>query len=159
MLASKLLGVCVRYTKNREEAEDCLQEAFIKIFQNITTYKNEGSFEGWARKITVNILLDFLKSRKSFQNSFDVQDVENYIPDKSETHGNLLKQDVVSIINMLPDGKKTIFNLYAVEGFSHKEIAEMLKISEGTSKSQLSKAKEMLIELHKKHNAIANVAS
>lgn len=150
----------MRYTKNREEAEDCLQESFIKIFTNLRSYKNEGSFEGWAKRITINGLISHLKKQKKFWKSFDIDNFqESNHGNTSESIGNLFHKDLLFIIDKLPDGKKIIFNLYVVEGYSHKEIADLLGVKEGTSKSQLARAKEMLAQLHKKYNSSTNVAS
>lgn len=155
-----MLGICIRYTKNREEAEDCLQESFIKIFTNLRSYNNEGSFEGWAKRITINGLISHLKKQKKFWKSFDIDTFkEHQLNNNSDSLGNLFHKDLLYMIEKLPDGKKIIFNLYIVEGYSHKEIADLLGIKEGTSKSQLARAKEMLAQLHKKYNSSTNVAS
>ena len=154
------MGICLRYTKHREEAEDCLQESFVKIFLHIKSFNNQGSFEGWARKITINVLIAYLKKEKKFWNSFQIDTLENTNHDNiCISLGNLILDDLLSMVNRLPDGKRTVFNLYVIEGYSHKEIADLLGIKEGTSKSQLAKAKELLVHLHKKNNALPNVSS
>ncbi len=151
-LGGKLFAICLRYTKNRAEAEDWLQESFIKIFTNLKSFKFEGSFEGWAKRITVNHILSDLKKQKNLKFTDEVE--ENTLMVEEEAHSNIGKEELIRFINLLPEGKKVIFNLYVIEGYSHKEIAETLNINEGTSRGQLAKAREQLVEIHKKHNRI-----
>lgn len=138
-----VMGICLRYTKSKYDAEDVLQEIFIKIFQNIQQYRNEGSFEGWVRRISVNTCLKKIQKDKVIYQ----EEINDNLPEKSIDENALEKMavnELVAIINLLPLGYKTVFNLFVVEGFSHKEIAETLNISEGTSKSQFFYAKKML---------------
>ena len=146
-----VMGVCVRYC-NRSDADDMFQEVFIKIFQNIHQYRGDGAIEGWIRRITVNACLQHIKVNKinmpiDLVAEGDVQTHENEI-----AVTKMATEELVAVINQLPVGYKTVFNLYVVEGFSHKEIGEMLGVSEGTSKSQLYHAKNMLKELLYKKN-------
>jgi len=143
--SAKLYGVCLQYSGNDEEARDILQEGFIKIFENLRNYKHEGSFEGWIRRIVVNTALERFRSR---HNLFRVDDIDNIQepeaePD-TEDYSGLQAVDLLYIIRELPPKYRMVFNLYAIEGYSHKEIGEMMNISEGTSKSNLSRARSIL---------------
>jgi RNA polymerase sigma factor (sigma-70 family) len=143
--SAKLYGVCLQYSGNDEEARDILQEGFIKIFENLHNYKHEGSFEGWIRRIVVNTALEKFRSR---HNLFRVDDIDTIQepeaePD-TEDYSGLQAVDLLYIIRELPPKYRMVFNLYAIEGYSHKEIGEMMKISEGTSKSNLSRARNIL---------------
>jgi RNA polymerase sigma-70 factor (ECF subfamily) len=143
--SAKLYGVCLQYSGNDEEARDILQEGFIKIFENLRNYKHEGSFEGWIRRIVVNTALEKFRSR---HNLFRVDDIDNIQepeaePD-TEDYSGLQAVDLLFIIRELPPKYRMVFNLYAIEGYSHKEIGEMMNISEGTSKSNLSRARSIL---------------
>jgi RNA polymerase sigma factor (sigma-70 family) len=143
--ASRLFAVCLQYSGNDEEARDILQEGFIKIFENLGSYKHEGSFEGWMRRIVVNTALERFRSR---HNLYRVDDIDSIVeplaePD-TEDYSGLEAVDLLFIIRELPPKYRMVFNLYAIEGYSHKEISEMLKISEGTSKSNLSRARAIL---------------
>jgi RNA polymerase sigma factor (sigma-70 family) len=143
--ASKLYAVCLQYSGNDEEARDILQEGFIKIFENLPSYKHEGSFEGWMRKITVNTALEKFRSK---HNLYRVDDIDQ-IPEldaepDTEDYAGLEANDLLDIIRELPPKYRVVFNLYALEGYSHKEIGKMVNISEGTSKSNLSRARSIL---------------
>lgn len=141
--ARKMFGVCLRYTRNKEEAEDYLQDGFLKVFQKISSFKNEGSLEGWIRKVMVNTCLDHLRQQKMQWNEIDEanEPVEN-----AEVLDKLQASDLLEMIRQLAPGFRTVFNLFAIEGYSHKEIGEMLNISEGTSKSQFARARMHLVE-------------
>ncbi len=144
LLAPKLFAVCLKYSRNHEEAQDNLQESFLIIFDKLKQFKNEGSFEGWAKRLVVNYVLQQYRKQGTFlelvsDNIFVVEEIE--IDDESITMEFLLK-----IIQELPDRYRLIFNLYVVDGYSHKEIAKMLEINEGTSKSNLARAKMILKE-------------
>jgi len=143
--AAKLYAVCLQYSGNDDEARDILQEGFIKIFENLVNYKHEGSFEGWMRRITVNTALEKFRSK---HNLYRVDDID-MIPEPdaepdSEDYAGLEANDLLAIIRELPPKYRMVFNLYAIEGYSHKEIAGMVNISEGTSKSNLSRARVIL---------------
>jgi RNA polymerase sigma factor (sigma-70 family) len=143
--ASKLYAVCLQYSGNNEEARDILQEGFIKIFENLDSYKHEGSFEGWIRRITVNTALEKFRSRNSLYRVDDIDLVPE--PDAepdNQDYAGLEAADLLDIIRELPPKYRMVFNLYAIEGYSHKEISEMINISEGTSKSNLSRARVIL---------------
>ncbi len=139
----KMFAVCLRYSSNREESEDILQEGFIKIFQKLRSYKGEGSLEGWIRKVVVNTALDHFRQQKI--SWIDIEMAEDQISEES-TLGKLDAQELLKIIQQLPKGFRTVFNLYAIEGYNHREIGELLGISENTSKSQYSRARAQLAE-------------
>ncbi len=140
----KMLSVCYRFAQSREDAEDMLQEGFIKVFTQIHTFQNKGAFEGWVRKIIVHTCINFLKKYKKFNENIDLA-YASYLQVKEETVPSLMQaKQVVECIRLLPVGYKTVLNLYAIEGYNHKEIAEMLDIEESTSRSQYTRAKTML---------------
>lgn len=143
--ASKLYSVCLQYSGNDEEARDILQEGFIKIFENLSNYKNEGSFEGWMRRITVNTALEKFRCRHNLYRVDDIDTIQepDFDPDNQDFAG-LEANDLLEIIRELPTKYRMVFNLYAIEGYSHKEISKMVNISEGTSKSNLSRARGIL---------------
>jgi RNA polymerase sigma-70 factor (ECF subfamily) len=142
--APKMYAVCLRYASKRIQADDILQEAFIKVFRFLPTFRFTGSFEGWIRKIVVRIALDHIQKYAEKWEEMDENLSEEYkiVPD--DAISNLSVQELQAMIQELPEGKRIIFNLYAFEGYSHKEIAEMLNISVMTSKAQYSKAKKIL---------------
>ncbi len=147
--SGKMMAVCVRYARHRLEAEDILQESFVKVFDNLDKFKFTGSFEGWIRRIVVNTALK-THQKKSFTNEkFALE----HFPDKAEApvaFSRLGEQELLGMIARLPDGYKAVFNLYAIDGYSHKEIAQQLNIKESTSRSQLVKARKMLqVQLEK----------
>jgi RNA polymerase sigma-70 factor (ECF subfamily) len=137
----KMLGVCRQYIKDMQLAEDVMLTAFMKVFTNLSSFQFSGSFEGWIRRIMVNECISSIRVHKKIQFLED----ENFFEEASNTIEESFSQDEIqSLIDHLPDGYKMIFNLYAIEGFKHKEIAQMLGINEGTSKSQLSHARKIL---------------
>jgi RNA polymerase sigma-70 factor (ECF subfamily) len=143
----KMLAVCYRFAHNREDAEDMLQEGFIKVFLQIHTFENRGAFEGWVRRIIVHTCINILKKNKKFNESVDlVHAIAMQVREESIPSIIQAKQ-IVECIRMLPMGYRTVLNLYAVEGYSHREIAEMLDIEESTSRSQYTRAKAMLEEI------------
>lgn len=144
--AGKMLSVCNRYAGNSHDAEDMLQEAFIKIFANIHQFKFEGSFEGWLRRVVVNTALKALQKKKLHF----AEVTDNTIPlTHTESHAlpALNAEYLMKMLNTLPDGYRTVFNLYVIEGYDHDEIAKMLNIQTSTSRSQLVKARKMLQQL------------
>jgi RNA polymerase sigma factor (sigma-70 family) len=141
--ASKMYGVCLRYVANADDANDILQEGFIKVFKNLDKFRREGSFEGWIRRIFVNTAIEQFRKKIKLYNVDEVQ--ENTLEDKELSALDLLAtKDILNIVNELSPGYKAVFNLHVIEGFSHKEIADALGITEGTSKSQLARAKGVL---------------
>jgi RNA polymerase sigma factor (sigma-70 family) len=143
--AGRMLGVCNRYARNSADAEDILQDAFIKVFDKIYQFKSEGSFEGWIRRIVVNTALKKYSLRRYEKEvpGYEVTDRDESILEPS-AYGHLTEKDLLALVNNLPDGYRLIFNLYVIEGYQHDEIAAMLNIQPGTSRSQLVKARNML---------------
>lgn len=148
--AAKMYGVCLRYAASTEEAEDMLQEGFVKVFRKLQSFRGEGSFEGWVRRIFVNTAIEHFR-RKTYLQPITEREEETYEGAYTSALDALAEKDVVALIQQLSPGYRTVFNMYVVEGYSHKQIAEMLGISEGTSKSQLSRAKQILQGLVQKH--------
>ncbi len=142
--APKMFGICMRFAKNKVEAEDILQDGFIKVFINLKSFRNECHIEGWIRRIIVNTAINHYKKKSPTLNDLDLElsDVPFY-GDYSPMQ-NLNKQELLKYIKELPKGYRMVFNLNAIEGYSHKEISEMLKISINTSKSQLARARKAL---------------
>jgi RNA polymerase sigma-70 factor (ECF subfamily) len=140
-----MLVVCARYAKDNFEAEDMLQVGFVKIFEKIADYKGDGSFEGWVRRIMVNTSIEFYRKNARMFPMVDIDHApEGQVQENQMARMNM--NDLLSIIRKLSPGYRLIFNMYAIEGFSHKEIAKELGISEGTSKSQLARARAILQE-------------
>jgi RNA polymerase sigma-70 factor (ECF subfamily) len=151
LLAPKMYAICLRYAQDNDEAKDILQEGFIKVFGNIEKFEHKGSFEGWVKRIFINTSIEFYR-RSQRENIVDsIDDVAEQSID-SHTLSALKAADLMQLINGMPKGYKTVFNLFAIEGFHHDEIAKMLNISENTSKSQLHKARLHLQELVLKKN-------
>lgn len=143
--ASKMLSVCRQYIKDIHHAEDVMITGFMKMFTNLKKFEHKGSFEGWIKRIMIHECIDYLRVKK---NSFNHKDIDDVIysgeEDNYEMEGDFSIDDIQLLIDNLPEGYKMVFNLYSIEGYKHNEIAELLNISEGTSKSQLSHAKRML---------------
>jgi len=147
-------GICLRYLKNAADSEDVLIESFYKIFNKISQFKEEGSFEGWMKRIVVNECLMQIRKKSNLNLHVEIEKAYELKEDPSAV-SDINHQDLLALINDLPKGYRTIFNLYVIEGYKHREIAEMLKISINTSKSQLILAKKRMRELYKKkHNQI-----
>jgi len=145
----RMYAVCLRYAGNAEEAEDILQEGFIKIFKKLDSFRSEGSFEGWVRRIFVNTAIEHFRRKRYLMPVTDKE--ENTIEGKYlSVLDDLAARDIMALVQELSPGYRTVFNMYVVEGYTHKEIADMLGISEGTSKSQLSRAKVILQDMVKK---------
>ena len=149
-LAPKMFAVCLRYMGDRMPAEDILQDGFITLFSKLDSYSGEGSFEGWARKIFVNTALMSLRKTDALKLSDDLEEAGNLSSDISSKIQNIGYKEIMKIVMKLPDGYRTVFNMFVVEGFSHKEIAQALNISEVTSRSQLQRARMILQEKIKK---------
>ena len=148
----RMLAVCYRFAKSREDAEDMLQEGFIKIYTQLHQYRNEGALEGWIRRIIVHTCINVLKKNKKFFETVDLIHANAFHTKDDMVPSIIQAKQVVECIRMLPLGYKTVLNLYAIEGYSHKEIGKMLDIEESTSRSQYTRAKAMLEDiLVKKH--------
>lgn len=144
----KMMSVCLRYAKNHEEARDILQEGYIKVFQNINTFKGNGSLEGWVRRIMVNTAINYFHKNKKFDANTSIDDdykelEEDFFNDKAILQ-KLAYDDILKLVRSLSPAYQTVFNLHVIEGYNHKEIAEMLNINVGTSKSNLAKARAKL---------------
>ncbi len=150
----RMLGVCYRFAKNREDAEDMLQEGFIKIFTQLHQYRNEGALEGWIRRIIVHTCINILKKNKKFADCVDIIHASSIHVREDMIPSIMQAKQVVECIRLLPLGYRTVLNLYAIEGYSHKEIAQMLEIEESTSRSQYTRAKAMLEDILLKKNII-----
>ncbi len=153
LYSPKMLGVCRQYVKDIHHAEDLLLQGFLKVFTNLHTFKHEGSFEGWIRRIMVNTCISYLRKK----NVVDLSD-EDYVFSDAATESleSTNADDIQKLIDQLPEGYKLVFNLYAIEGYKHAEIAKELNISVSTSKSQLFKARKILQEKYNRMNSIAN---
>ncbi|HEV8084767.1 MAG TPA: sigma-70 family RNA polymerase sigma factor [Chitinophagaceae bacterium] len=151
--APVMLGVCFRYTKTTSDAEDVLQDGFVKVFKYLSQYKSEGELGGWIRKIMVNTALNFLKTNKKYQNDLMYNEMTLHPVSTDDPQIQLQAKELSELIRQLPTGYQTIFNLHAVEGYSHVEIGSMLGISDGTSRSQYSRAKSLIIEWIKKNSS------
>ena len=145
MYAGKMMAVCVRYSRHRLEAEDIFQDAFVKVFTHLAEFESTGSFEGWVRRIIINTAI---KNNQKKSVSHEEIGLEHYKEDSAgpEVFSLLSEEELIKLISSLPDGYRMVFNLYAIEGYSHKEISELFNIEESTSRSQLLKARRMLQE-------------
>jgi RNA polymerase sigma-70 factor (ECF subfamily) len=145
-LSPRMYAVCLRYAGNSEEAEDILQEGFIKVFKKLDSFRREGSFEGWVRRIFVNTAIEHFRRKRYMMPVTEKE--ENTLEGKyTSVLDELAEKDILALVQDLSPGYRTVFNMYVVEGYTHKEIADMLGISEGTSKSQLSRAKVILQDM------------
>jgi len=155
--SAMLFGICLRYSRNRETAEDILQETFLKIFSSIQNYEGTGSFEGWMRRIAVNTAITCYHQNLKHHNMEDVDDYAQTIASQEPNFDSLefTHEELLNVVNSLPDGYRMVFNMFAVEGFKHREIAEMLGIDINTSKTQFMRARNLvmrrLTELKKTH--------
>src|SRR6187431_1570901 len=143
----KMLSVCYRFAHNREDAEDMLQEGFIKVYSQIHTFRAQGAFEGWIRRIMVHTCINHLKRNKKFNESVDLIHASGLQTRDDAVPSIVQAKQVVECIRMLPIGYRTVLNLYALEGYSHKEISMVLDIEESTSRSQYTRARQMLEEI------------
>jgi RNA polymerase sigma-70 factor (ECF subfamily) len=151
LYAPKMLGVCYRYAQSKEEAEDMLQEGFIKVFQKLDSFKFQGVFEGWLRRIFVNTAINIIRKYQKLQYETDIEEAGTMASNAAEVLDAMQNKEVIELIRNMPQGYRTVLNLYAIEGYSHKEIGEMLGINESSSRSQFTRAKAVLA---KKINAL-----
>jgi RNA polymerase sigma factor (sigma-70 family) len=142
--APKMLAICARYCQSTEEAEDVLQDGFIKVFKNLKDFKFKGSLEGWIRRIMINTALNHLKMNNKHMHNEDIDEIEEQYLPELVVNDNEQLEEILKIVQSLPDGYRTVFNLFEIEEYSHKEIARMLNISVNTSKSQLLKARRIM---------------
>ncbi len=150
----RMMGICLRYAAGREEAEDMLQEGWIKVFKNLGSFRFEGSAEGWIKRIMVNTCLDSLRKTKKMFNQVEIEAVQEMLPVDlgKNTPDILTEKELLKMIHQLSPGYRTVFNLFAIEGYSHKEIGDMLSITESTSKSQYSRARVQLQKMFQEEN-------
>ena len=156
LLAPKMFVVCQRYSKTKEEAEEILQEGFVKMFEHLQQYKFAGSFEGWVRKIMVNCALQKFRKKTPLHAVVDIDDVKKEYGDAENISAQLSAKELLLLVQQLPPAYQMVFNLYVFEGMKHREIAELLGISEGTSKSNLSDARAILQKAVIKNAQIAS---
>src|SRR5688572_2075051 len=155
LFKGRLMGLCRRYTHSKEEAQDVLQESFIRIFTNFHQLKSSEKLEGWMKSITVRTAINYYHKTKGRALMFsNIEDLERQRPADTISLQNFTDEHLISLVNALPDGCRIVFNMFAIEGFSHAEIAGMLHISEGTSRSQFFHAKHLLKEKLKCQNLI-----
>ena len=140
----KMYGVCLRFAKNQMEADDIMQEGFIKVFLNLKSFRNEGSLEGWIRRTIVNTAINLYKKNIKYQKDIEIDQAEGIQNHESGAFDNLCAEEFLKLITELPAGYRMVFNLNIIEGYTHKEISQLLDISENTSKSQLSRARQTL---------------
>jgi RNA polymerase sigma factor (sigma-70 family) len=157
--AEQMLGVCFRYTKSLADAEDIMQEAFVKVFKNLHQYKGDGELGAWIRRIMVNTALNYLKSNRKYQGDLSFDQVTMHPVADDDPQVLLDSKELVNLIRQLPAGYQLIFNLHAVEGYTHVETGEMLGISETTSRSQYSRARALLITWIKKNYSDSKLQS
>jgi len=148
------MSICIRYTKDHSLAEDALQETFINVFKYINTFSGSGSFEGWLKKIAINSSLSFQKKIKNDSSFVEIDESFSSYAEIPDIYGSLNREEILSLLNELPHSQYTIFNLRIVEEFTHKEISEMLNISERTSRSTLSRARARLIDIMKREEKL-----
>lgn len=139
-----MMAVCLRYVKDTEDARDLLQEGFVKLYTNIQRYTGDGSFDGWVRKIFVNCALERLRHNDVLRNADNINDIDYAEISDESTVSEISAEEIMIYVRSLPDGFRTVFNLFAIEGYSHKEIGQILNISESTSRSQYMRARKML---------------
>ncbi|MDR2534193.1 MAG: sigma-70 family RNA polymerase sigma factor [Tannerellaceae bacterium] len=140
----KMMGVCLRYVNDRETARDILQEGFVKLFNNVDSYSQEGPFEAWMRKVFVNSALEYLRRMDILKEAVSLDQVAEASSSSHSALAELEAQELLKIVQELPAGFRTVFNLFAIEGYSHKEIGDMLGITESTSRSQYTRARQLL---------------
>lgn len=139
-----LFGVCLRYGANFQEAEDLLQEGFVKIYSDLYQYRPTGALGAWMRKVMVNVCLMHLRKRKTFFSNIEIEQIAETYESNDDNFENYRAEALIQMIQKLPEGYRAVFNLYVIDGYNHKEIGEILNISEGTSRSQFSRAKALL---------------
>jgi len=142
--SKRMFGVCLRYAASYDEAQDILQEAFIKVFKNISQFQQAGSMEGWIRKIVTNTAIDMLRQKNKMERYIEEEPSQKDNTTENEAFSHLGSDEILAQVARLPEGARVIFNLYAIEGYTHKEIARLLEITTGTSKSQFNRARKLL---------------
>lgn len=156
--ADRMMALCMRYVRDRDEAADILQEGFIRVFRKIDTFKEEGSLEGWIRRVITNVAIRSYQRNARLHVSVDLEEAEREVG-VNGLDAEHSAEELLAMIQRLPDGYRVVFNLFAIEGYSHEEIAEQLEITVGTSKSQLSRARQALQRMLEQHNGHHNQVS
>jgi RNA polymerase sigma-70 factor (ECF subfamily) len=151
LYADRMMALCMRYARDRDDAADTLQEGFIRVFRKIDTFKEEGSLEGWIRRVITNVAIRSYQRNARLHVAVDLDEAEREVSTNT-VESDHSAEDLLAMIQRLPDGYRVVFNLYAIEGYSHEEIAEQLEISVGTSKSQLSRARQSLQRMLEQQN-------
>lgn len=152
--AAKMLGVCARYMADHDQAQDVMHDGFITVFEKIGSFRREGSFEGWLRRVFVNTALGHLRKNNALKQALPVESITVFDENEVSAVEQMQEKELLRCIGELPDGYRTVLNLFAVEGYAHREIAELLGISEGTSRSQYARAKTYLYKVLKEAGAI-----
>lgn len=152
MFAPKMYGLCLRYTVNSHDAQDILQEGFVKVFENLDKFRWKGSFEGWMKRIFVNLALDKYRSKMSLLSLEDASETIEMSDGELNALDSISEKEILNLIRQLPDQYRMVFNLYVIEGYSHKELSDMLNIAESTSRSNLARAKIILKETLQFHS-------
>jgi RNA polymerase sigma-70 factor (ECF subfamily) len=152
--SAKMMAICYRYAGNKQDAEDMLQESMVRIFAHIHQFQQKGSFEGWIRRVIVHTCINYLKRQKKFHDCMDLTHAEHYVTRENHIPSIIQAKEITECIRSLPVGYRTILNLYALEGYSHREIAGMLEIQESTSRSQYNRAKNLLKQLLFRRNIV-----
>ncbi len=143
--SSSMYAVCLRYSNSKEDAKDILQDGFVKVFTKLETYTGKGSLEGWMKRIFINTALEHYRSNKVYQQQSDVEDAHG-IGQEAQALAQLTQKEILMVLNAMAPGYRMVLNLFVIEGYSHAEIAEIMGIQEGTSKSQLSRARQIFIQ-------------
>lgn len=151
--ARKMMSICMRYATNRDQAQDILQDGFVKVFQKMDHFRGDGPLGGWIARTMVNTALDHIRRNKMFDHSLDLTEAEHLHAEDAQVVSAMSTAEIMALIQNLPPGYRTVFNLFAIEGYPHKDIAQMLGISENTSKSQFMKARAYLRKLLPKETA------
>lgn len=154
--APKMKGICLRYSRSVFEAEDIFQDSFIKILNNLQSYTYKGSFEGWIKRIVIHTAIDNYKKNYPLRNIVSAEEAEEEEAEAADIASQLSAAELLDIIKKIPTGYRVVFNLYAVEGYNHSEIAEMLNISESSSRSQLCKARNYIINVLRQYDFVVN---
>ncbi len=147
-----MLGICLRYCSTNTEAEDVMMTGFMNVFTKIASYKGSGSFEAWMKKVMINTAIDNFRKNKKYKDHLDISEFEDELSTENIIAENISQKEVLNLLRELPPGYRMVFNLYAIEGYSHPEIAAMLGVSVNTSKTQLFKARKMLQDAIQKLN-------
>jgi len=154
--AGRMFAVCHRYSGNYQAAEDMLQDGFIKIFDNLKNFKSQGSFEGWMKRIVINTALETFRKRKIETVSIDIEDVNFDLPDEETLQSAYSVKEIMEMMKSIPEGYREVLNLFVIDGYAHKEIAQMLNISEANSKLRLNRARTMLKKIMLDKNQIGH---